>query len=357
VGAGDNNSTIGISGMDENFEATLALMFDVVRNPVADDETLEKLKAIILKSREDSKKDPGALSLAVGRYNRYGAESSFLRMLTTEEVNALTVEELQSVIKGLLGYKQTISYTGSLPLDEVKAILAKHYTIDAPLKDTPPYHFEYSRTAAKTEIYFFHKEMAQAQIRFEFPDGKYDESQATPQSLYNSYFAGGMSGIVFQELREARALAYSAGARYLTGERDGAENIMLGVIGCQADKTIESVGAFLDLFENLPESPDRFVQAQGSIANQYRTSKVGFRDVINTVRGWDKLGLEGDPRKRRFEELQTATLADLMAFHAAHIKGKPKLISIVGDKNKIDMDALAQFGTITEVTLDDIFVK
>jgi predicted Zn-dependent peptidase len=35
-----------------------------------------------------------------------------------------------------------------------------------------------------------------------------------PSQLYNSYFGGGMAGIVFQELREARALAYSVGARY-----------------------------------------------------------------------------------------------------------------------------------------------
>lgn len=356
IGAGDNESQISISGLDENFEATLILMLDLVRNPTTDAETLETLKAIVLKSREDSKKDPGSLSLAVARYNRYGEESGFLRMLSTEEVNALTVDELHAVIQGLLGYKHTITYTGSLPLEEVLAILKKHHKVEGTLKDTPAYRFQYARNIDETEIYFFNKEMAQAQVRFEFPDGVFDESQAAPQSLYNSYFAGGMSGIVFQELREARALAYSAGARYLSGGRVDAENLMIGVIGCQADKTIESVEAFLDLFDNLPESPDRFAQSAESLDNLYRTSTIGFRGVIGSVRSWERLGLEGDPRQQRFENLQTATLDDMMNFHSVHIKDQPKLISIVGDKTKIDMEALAQFGTITEVGLDDIFV-
>jgi predicted Zn-dependent peptidase len=356
-GAGDNSSSFSITGMDENFEKTLALMFDVIQNPVADAETLEQLKAITLKSREDVKKDAGALSLAVGRYNRYGKESSFLRMLSTEEVKALTVGELHAAIKDLLNYKHTITYTGSLSLEEVVAILKKHHAVKGSLKETPAYRYEYARKISKNEIYFFHKEMAQAQIRFEFPDGVFNEAEAIPNSLYNNYFAGGMSGIVFQELREARALAYSAGARYIPGGRTNAENLILGVIGCQADKSIESVEAFLDLFDNLPESPERYAQAAGSIANRYRTTKIGFRSVIGAVRGWERLGLEGDPRQRRFEELKEANLDDLMSFHAEHIKGKPKLISIIGDKNKIDMEALAQFGTIKEVSLDDIFVK
>ncbi|MFP6598505.1 MAG: insulinase family protein, partial [Candidatus Hydrogenedentota bacterium] len=189
------------------------------------------------------------------------------------------------------------------------------------------------------------------------PDGRYNASDRIMVSLYNGYFAGGMSGIVFQELREARALAYSAGARYASGGRLNAENIMIGAIGCQADKTIDAVSAFLELFDSLPESPERFEEAVNSIANRYRTSKIGFRGVISAVRGWERLGFEKDPRKESFEMVQAAEIASMMDFHATHIKGKPKLISIVGDKRKIDMEALGKFGKITEVTLDDIFVK
>lgn len=356
-GAGSNSSSFSISGLDEYFEATLELALKLATDPRADAETLETLKAIVLKSREDAKKSPGAIGQALSTYNRFQSESTFLRMLSSEEINALSVDELLASVKNLLGYKQTLIYTGSLPVDEVVKIVRKHHPLSDTLKDTPPYRFQYTRDYDETEIYFFDKEMAQAMVRIEFADGNFDPKERINVSIYNSYFGGGMSGIVFQELREARALAYSAQALYRSGTRLNAENIAVGVIGCQADKTVESVEAFLGLFDNLPETPERFNEATTSIANIYRTSKLGFRSVVGAVRNWERMGFDTDPRKESFEMVQAAQISDLMNFHANHIKGKPKLISIVGDKNKIDMDALAKFGTITEIAIDDIFVK
>ena len=66
------------------------------------------------------------------------------------------------------------------------------------------------------QIYFLHKEMAQSQVRLEFSSGLLDESITPSVQLFNEYFGGGMAGLVFQELREARALAYSAWARFFT---------------------------------------------------------------------------------------------------------------------------------------------
>ena len=48
--------------------------------------------------------------------------------------------------------------------------------------------------------------MAQSQVDIEFGGEDYSEANNPAIQLYNAYFAGGMSGIVFQELREARAL-------------------------------------------------------------------------------------------------------------------------------------------------------
>lgn len=356
VSAGDNESFVGLSGLDENFERAVELLMTVMTDPKVDDAVLEELKQIILVQREDSKKDPGTIGSALSSYHRYGDESYFLRLLQKEKLLGLSVAELHQSIKDLLKYKHTISYVGSLSPEKVLEIVKKHAPEMGELKDTPPYRFYRAKAADKTEIYFFDKELAQATVRIEFPDGVFDEGANTGMELYNAYFAGGMSGIVFQELREARALAYSAGARYAPGSRINDENLMIGAIGCQADKTPEAVQAFLDLFDNLPESPERFGESVNGILNTYRASKTGFRSVIGAVRSWERLGLQPDPRVKRYEGLQHIEIGDLMNFHAEHIKGRPKLISIVGDKKKMDMETLAKYGTIIDVTADKIFV-
>lgn len=358
VSSGRNQSTIGLSGLDENFEKGLALLMKKVMQPTADDDTLDELKKIILAQREDAKKNPGTLLGALTLFHRYGEESTYLQELPSAALNALTVEELHNLIRQLLDYKQTITYTGSLSFEEFTAILKKHHPIAGKtFKDTPPYRFLKASVPEKTEIYFLHKEMAQAQVRIEFPDNDFDEANHTPIELYNSYFAGGMSGIVFQELRESRALAYSASAAYSSGGRLKDENLVIGVIGCQADKTPEAVAAFLDLFDNLPESEERFAESVDSLTNRYRTSKTSYRGVIGSIRSWERHGFEDDPRRHRFENLQRASLDDMMQFHKTHIQGKRKMITIVGDRTKVGLDALAEFGDITEFTIDDLFVE
>ncbi|MHB8519421.1 MAG: M16 family metallopeptidase [Limisphaerales bacterium] len=356
VGAAENETDVSLSGLDENFEASVRLMMALIDHPTADPATLSELTKIILAQREDAKKDFHSISAALVEYNRYGKESSFLKMLPNDAVQRLTVPELFELIEGLPRYRHTISYTGSLPVEKVVAILNTHDRSAGPLQEPPPYQFRTVRPLPETEILFFDKSMAQAQVRLEFGDTIYNEADNPATQLFNDYFAGGMAGIVFQELRESRALAYAVGAMYLTGGRKGEQNVMVGGIGCQADKTTEAVAAFIELMDHLPVSPGRFKEAQDAILNRYRTSKLGFRETLGAVRSWERLGVPVDPRKERYEKIKAADMDLMLGFYKQHVQSRPKLISIVGDKTKIGWEPLKKTGKITEVRLDEIFV-
>ncbi|MED5386006.1 MAG: insulinase family protein, partial [Pseudomonadota bacterium] len=167
----------------------------------------------------------------------------------------------------------------------------------------------------------------------------------------------GMSSVVFQELREARALAYSASARYAQGGRQNDENLMLGAIGTQTDKTVDALQAFIDLIDNMPTSSERFDESVNSLLNRYRTSKLNFREIIGAVRSWERLGFETDPRRTRYQQLQNASMDDLVEFQEQHIKNRAKLISIVGDLSIIEVEELEQFGSVQEVQVDQLFVN
>ena len=353
--AGNNETGINISGLDENFAASWGLLMELMTGPTADSETLEELKKIILVQREDAKKDFRTISSALTQFNRYGKDSPFLRALPNEKISALTMEELHGLIKSLLTYRHVITYTGSLPIDKVEAVLKKHPAAQEPAKPAPPYKFLKAASPGESRIFLFDKEMAQSQVRIEFGDGDYNEAIVPTVQLFNDYFSGGMSGIVFQELREARALAYSAGAVYSNGGRRGEQNLMTGGIGCQADKTTEAVRAFLDLFENPPTSPERFKETRDSVISRYRTGKIGFREILGAVRSWERLEVPIDPRKERFTRIQQLGLDQVVQFQKQHLKGRPKLISIVGDKKKFDLEQLRKNGAITELGLKDIF--
>ncbi len=256
----------------------------------------------------------------------------------------------------LLNYNHTIAYTGSMPLEDLVEVLRRHHAIEGELQDTPEYRFRTARQVNDTELLVVDQQTAQAQVRIEFADGVYNSDDSVMSSIYTNYFGSGMSSVVFQELREARALAYSAQARYAQGGRENAENLMLGAIGTQTDKTVDALEAFIDLIDNMPSSSERFEEAVNSQLNRYRTSKLNFREVIGAVRSWERLGFETDPRMQRYQELQTASLDDLVEFQQEHVQGRPKLISIVGDLSIIDTEELEKFGTVEEIQVGQLFV-
>ena len=356
-GAGENSSAFAVSGLDAQFENSIDLMMQLIRSPSADEQTLEQLKSILLKSRQDQKSSPPAIAQALFMYNRFGEESPMLEAMSSEEILSTALDDLLEAPGELLNYKHTLAYTGSMPLEELVETLRRSYEVSADLQDTPEYRFRNVRDIDSSEVLVVDQQTAQAQVRIEFADGVYNAEDGLLANLYTSYFGSGMSSVVFQELREARALAYSASARYSAGSRINAENLMMGSIGTQTDKTVDALAAFIDLIDNMPSSSERFEESVNSMLNRYRTSKLNFREVIGAVRTWERQGLEGDPRRDNYLKLQQTELADLLEFQAEHVKDRAKLISIVGDLSIIDADELEQFGSVQQLQVEDLFVN
>ena len=187
--------------------------------------------------------------------------------------------------------------------------------------------------------------MAQSHVRIEFGGIPYDPALSPAAQLYNMYFSGSMSGVVFQELREVRALAYMVGAQYRPGDRRSDPNMMVGVIQTQSDKTCEAVRAFVELLDNLPLSADRYALAREALLNDYRAGRTGFRKIPRVLLDWERRGLKPDPRRQWYEEISAATSIDLLAgFHKEQIAGRNKLISIVGESTRVNLPELNTTG-------------
>ena len=69
------------------------------------------------------------------------------------------------------------------------------------------------------------------------------------------------------------------------------------------------------------------------------------------------MGFETDPRRARYQQLQNASMEDLLEFQEQHVKNRAKLISIVGDLSIIDVEELEQFGMVQEIQVDQLFVN
>ena len=72
------------------------------------------------------------------------------------------------------------------------------------------------------------------------------------------------------------------------------------------------------------------------------------------VSTWSKQGYSDDPRKNQVNYFNKMSFDDIVDFQKAHISNKPMTITILTDKERIDMEELKKFGEIIILDKDDI---
>ena len=197
--------------------------------------------------------------------------------------------------------------------------------------------------------------MVQAEIMFLSKGEKFEASRIPKIRLFNEYFGGNMSSPVFQELREAQGLAYSAFASYSVGDKKTDHDQFFGYIGTQADKQAESMKAMTELIQNFPRSEGGFEVARQSLMNQLESERITKTGILFNYESAKRRGLDHDVRKDVYEQIQNMTIEDLATFQQEYLKGRKFNVTLVGDRNKLNLKDLQKYGTVKELTLDELF--
>ena len=208
----------------------------------------------------------------------------------------------------------------------------------------------------ENKVYFVnYPGMVQAEITFLSKDGLYNKDLSPEISMYNEYFGSGMSGIVFQELRESKALAYSVFSAYRTPGKWDESFYDIAYIGTQADKLPDAMKSILDLLNNMPLSENTYNAAKNQLLQQISSTRITKTSVLFNYLNAQKLKLDYDIRKDIYEKIPSMILQDVQNFQEKFVKGKNHIILVMGDKDKLDMKLLESYGSVTTLTLEDLF--
>ncbi|MBI3507621.1 MAG: insulinase family protein [Proteobacteria bacterium] len=352
LGCGEYESTISVSGPEENFDKALDLVFARLESPNVAPDTLKKMIDVQIGAHKDNKKNPGYITHALKAFAMRGDKSDVLNELTDKELQALDETKLKDLLKHLLDYERRAFYVGVRGVDQAAARLGAGRTKFLPAPKREP--LRYVETD-KPKVLLTHRDMVQSRVGIFSSDTIVDPSRRVDEEFYDNYMGGGMNGVIFQEVREARSLAYSASGGYSTGGKKGDQNALWAAAGCQADKTIEASTLLRDLLQKMPASAERFSESKQALEQQYRTDFVNFRSVPGAVAHWEDLGIGAkDPRPERFKKVQAYQFDDLKKF-AAVFEKKSMTLHILGPKDKIDLEALKKLGDYKEIAVDQLF--
>jgi predicted Zn-dependent peptidase len=356
VDVGEDRAYVSLSGLEKNLAQGVDLLEHLLADAQANDAALAELINDINKERQDRLKNKGyILNAAMFSYARYGENSPLKDALSPEQMRALSSKELLERIHGLTSYKHRIFYYGRKPAKEVKALLDKAHKVPATLKEVPPAK-EYTELDTKeNSVLFLDHDMVQTDMLLVSKAGPYTADVVPYASLFNEYFGSGLSSIVFQEIREAKALAYSARAFYTTPGRKEEAHYVRAFVGTQADKLDDAVGALLALMNDMPEAEAQFNGAKEAALKVIASDRITKERIYWSWESAQRLGLDHDVRKDSYERIPAIGLKEMKDFFDREIKGRTYTYLIIGKESNVDFSVLEKMGTVRKLTKKDVF--
>ena len=356
INVGSRAMSVSISGLAENMPEAMKLMEDFIANAKVDKDAYEKYVDIVEKSRADNKLNQRVNFSRLQYYGMYGKYNSALNSPSTAELKEMDPQKLVDMIKDLKNYKHSVLYYGPMDLKEFTAIVKKEHKTAKKLADVPqnkPYKMQQT---TQNEVYIAPYDAKNIYMIQYHNDGKTWNAEQEPiAALFNEYYGGGMNSIVFQELREARGLAYSAFAMYGTpGYKDDTEYAYTYIIS-QNDKMMDCINTFNSILNTMPKSEKAFELSKQALMKRLATSRTTKFSIINAYLNAEDLGIDYDINKKIYEAVPSMTMDDVAKFEKEHMANKPYRYMILGDEKQLDMKALEKIGPVKRLTTEEIF--
>ncbi len=343
---------VSLTGLDENFEKGLNLFESVLANPKADQQALNDMVAGMLKARDDAKKNKGViLQQAMMNYAKYGPKNPFNTVLSEKELKAVKPQELVSIIKSIPTYEHRVLYYGPRETDNLVAALNTGHNVPATLKPVPAEKVYKEIEFTQPTVYWADYNMVQAEMMFLSKSIPYSKDIIPVVRLYNEY----MGGIVFQDLRESKALAYSTYSYYGTASKKDRANYLVSYIGAQADKLSEAMAGMQALLTDMPLADANFQNAQAALRNSISTERITKSSILFDYERAKKLGLNYDIRQDVYQSANSMTFDQLKEFQQKYVKAQPQAILVIGAKDKLNFKELEKYGKVKQLTLKELF--
>ena len=354
IRVGDNSTVISLVGLSENLESALALNEGHIGTLIPDEEILSEMKADIFRTRADTKMNQRACSSALRNYVMYGPEYVRSANLGNPQVAALTADAVLASLKELTASAHKILYYGPASLDQVKEMLSRVHATEGlkPIEKS----YRVKRLTPEEKVFVAQYNSRQFNyIQYSDRGEQFELSEVPALELFNDYFGGGMNAIVFQEMRESRALAYSAGAHLDSPSYAGDTYSFRAVIASQNDKLQKAVEGFEEIIEDMPQAQENLEIAKAGILSRLRTQRYIGTSVLYSYINAKELGIDEPLDKIIYEKMDALTMEDLLATHKKWIEGRTYQYGILGDVKDMDMAFLRTLGPVQLLSLEDIF--
>lgn len=356
VWASDDYLYVTMRGYEETLPEACQLLARQILMPKLDEKQLSRIKGSEMGMRQQRKDNVATLANALSQYIRYQDKSSYIDELTDKELYELQISELTGDINRASNYEAEIFYCGTMPLENAYDILSNNLPLVANERPSASPKDKPLASVTENTVYFLpNSDAEQAQIFLYLPMENYDKKDDVLRDAFDQYFSGSFNGVMMNEIREKRSMAYYAYALITTPALPGNPTYLQGHLGTQNDKVNDAVDVFMDLLTNMPKNPERIDNIKSYLRQEALTSHPDFRSKSQYLKLYERMGYKGDPAQENLPKIDALTFDDIVKFYEENIKGKPYSIGIIGNPKDIDTAKLGKYGKVVKLSERKLF--
>ena len=358
-----SKTEIVVTGVDNNFKPTMELLRHVLQHAKADDKSLKTVKDALKADEKSLAKENMNVFKAMLQKVMEGNQATTLNRFTFKEAKKITGEQLLETFNAVLSSACDIVYSGSLDNTEVEAAVRSAIPISRSQQAYVDYSSELM-TYNSPVVYVYDMPKARQTIFFTYDQLKPMPTQESriPAKLMEEYFGGGMSSVLFQEVREFRSMAYSTGSKLSSQPRllhPNSPLALVNIVATQGDKAMGAIALVDSLLHDMPLIEKNFMVARQNNINEVNNNYPSFREMGSYISGSHRVGYKDDVRATTAELMSASTMDDLRKFFENNIKNNTghRILGIIGSKKKLNLKELEKYGKVVFLKEKDLFRK
>ena len=332
VAVDEEQTTVHLSVMKDDWEKGLNLLQDVLTRPGFDSKVLEAVKEQQMVALQRQADDAQAVAMRESQIwhfkdHPYGRDP----LLALETIPAITREDLTAFLKKFfVPDNMTVAIAGDIEAEQIITGLGRLFKA-FPHAPAPERSLKDPVFTAPVLALINKSGQVQSQIVLSLPSKKRTHPDYWKASLLMNIF-GGNDSLMYRRLRDELGLVYSAGFFQTYKWRAGQ---LLGYIGCKADQTAAAITETLKIMEKLrQEIPEEELELKRLDALNSFVFNVDTKSELVDVYGRYHLRNEPlDTLERIQDAYMSATKDELHRLAAELLTDERIQIFVVADKN------------------------
>lgn len=358
------NINAGVSGEDglvnfvsttKNFDATLALLADMMLNSTFPADALERLRARMLVALTQQKDQPAAISAQVFSKILYGEAHPYGQRTTEASVKAITRDDVVAFQQAYFQPgRAIITVVGDITALKAKASVEKGLAAWTRAGDKPSFEYPQLPELQPAKIYLVDKPGSAQSV---FNIGLPGPSRNTPDyfaiQVMNTILGGMFQSRLNANIREQKGYSYGVNSNFGYGKGPGAFRAGGAIFSGKTDAAlIEFMKELKGILGERPITDEEIKTAKDSLIQSLPQRFSSVTATSNAITSLVVQGLPDDYYQTYARNVGAVTKEDLLRVAKRYIDLNHLAIVIVGDRAVIEAPLKAT--GVAPITLIDL---